>query len=149
MARRDDIGKSRRLSITLTLSAVSVPPCELHAEATEEDTGRVFFWSISHRTRILSVGNVPSWELCAEAAEKDVPTYHVDLAKSGKSPVHPRDSRSASDHLSVTLSVGTPLCPYGIAYRRAWRTSRRTTSSQVGQILGIPLPYPVLFRGTP
>ena len=33
-----------------------------------EDTMRVLFWSISHSTKILSVGNVPSWEFCAEAA---------------------------------------------------------------------------------
>jgi len=26
----------------------------------------------------------------------------------------------SSVSLSVTLSVGTPLCPYGIAYRRAY-----------------------------
>ena len=30
----------------------------------------------------------------------------------------PRDFRALSARVSVTLSVGTPLCPYGVGYRR-------------------------------
>jgi hypothetical protein len=33
----------------------------------------------------------------------------------------PREIRPGSARLYVALSVGTPLCPYGIAYRRVLR----------------------------
>ena len=43
--------------------------------------------------------------------------------------------------LSVTLSVGSPLCPYGISYRRVYAP---TVFLTVGwpHTSGFPLPYP-------
>ena len=35
----------------------------------------------------------------------------------------PRDFRSIAGHRPVAVSVGTPLCPYGIAYRKSYGLS--------------------------
>jgi hypothetical protein len=40
------------------------------------------------------------------------------------------------DHLSVTLSVGTPLCPYGIAYRRVYGLSNSPRIDTIADSLG-------------
>jgi hypothetical protein len=50
-----------------------------------------------------------------------------------------RDVLSDSDHLSVTLSVGTPLFPYGIAYRRVYglSTSGLFKKSLCGPLCGV------------
>jgi len=42
---------------------------------------------------------------------------------------------------SITLSVGTPLCPYGFAYRRVYGSKSITLS------VGTPLcPYGIAYR---
>jgi len=40
-----------------------------------------------------------------------------------------RDFRQTLGQKSATSSIGTPLCPYGIAYRRAWGSSKSGLSS--------------------